>query len=64
MPKGRQSTRPLVDRLLDGKLEEKFREMRAAGDSHGTIATRLANEHDIDIADETVRRWCNDLNID
>lgn len=64
VPRGRQPMLPLVDRLLDGKLEELLTEMRADEQSYDTIARRLHAEHDIDVTGETVRRWCIDLDVE
>lgn len=54
----------LVDRLLDGKLEQELRSRRAAGAAFDTIARWLATEHAIDVSSVTVRRWCLDLGIE
>jgi len=61
---GRTSGLPLVDRILDGKLEQILREKRAAGESYETIGRWLATEHDITATKDTVRRWCLGLSIE
>lgn len=59
-----RSTSHLVDRLLDGKLEQELRTRRAAGDSFETISRWLAVDHSIDVTSTTVRTWCRDLGIE
>lgn len=54
----------LVDRLLDGKLEQELRSRRAANESFETIAQWLNSAHSIDTTGTTVRRWCIDLGIE
>lgn len=49
---------PLVDRLVPGGLAPMLEVARKAGKSHETIARELANDHDVTVSAETVRRWC------
>jgi len=51
---------PLVDRILDGKLDAELLARRDAGDSYLTIGRWLDGEHDIQVTTETVRKWCQD----
>lgn len=55
------SSLPLVDRLFGGRFGEWLEAARAGGDSFEVIARRLADEHDITVTGETVRRWCSEL---
>ncbi len=48
----------MVDRLLDGKLEEHLRAERAKGVSYDLIALELNKRLDLAIGGGTVRRWC------
>jgi hypothetical protein len=54
----------LADRVLDGQLEARLRQWRAAGVSLRSIQALL--EHDLGIkpALETIRRWLRDLEND
>lgn len=54
-------TYPLVDRIVDGRLESLLREWRADGLSHEAIARRLAVDFDVDVTGETVRVWWTEL---
>lgn len=56
----RKSLRPLVDRLLDGRLRELLAERIDDGQSFEQIARWLDNEHDVDVTGETIRRWWTD----
>lgn len=59
----RTSTFPLADKALDGQLETRLRDARAAGESFEEIARKLHNDG-IAISGETVRKWCHDLGIE
>lgn len=50
--------RELADRLLDGELATILAEKRANGVTFDDIARWLADEHNIGVSRETVRRWC------
>lgn len=54
---GRPSTFPLVDRILDGHLEQFLTEHRARGLSYEAIARELYKQFDIDVSAKAVRRW-------
>ena len=51
-------TSKLVDRIIPGGLAAYLTEARADGDTFADIAFRLRSEHDIEVTQETVRRWC------
>ena len=53
----RTSTFPLVDRLLDGRLSETLDAWRNEGLSYFDMAVRLHDDHSIEVAPETLRRW-------
>lgn len=59
----RRSIRPLVDRILHGRLHALISERLAAGDSFEQVARWLAAEHDIEVTGETVRRWWHDYQL-
>jgi len=50
--------RPLVDRILEGKLTDRLTQWRDEGLSYDAIARRLDADHDIGVTAETVRKWC------
>lgn len=56
---GRGSIRPLVDKLLDGQLAALLEAWRTEGLSYNDMAYRLRSEHDINVSQETIRRWCD-----
>lgn len=49
--------RPLIDRLLDGKLDAILGEWKADGLSFAEMSYRLRSEHDITVSGETIRQW-------
>lgn len=49
--------RPLVDRILGGRLDDILLEWRSQGLSFEACARRFATEHDIEVTTETVRKW-------
>lgn len=55
--------RELVDRAVPGGLTDFLQSRRDAGDSYATIARALHADHAIAITAETVRVWCNDLDV-
>ena len=55
---------PLVDRLIPGGAEPFLREARGKGQSFRRIAKRLAAEHNITVAAQTVANWCAQLDIE
>lgn len=50
-------TRKLVGRLIPGGLDAFLREARSDGLTFAQITHRLRDVHDIDVTQETVRRW-------
>lgn len=52
----------MADRLTDGALATILRQMRAEGESFGTIAKRLYAEHGVDVTAQTVVNWIGALN--
>jgi hypothetical protein len=54
----------LVDVLLGGDLETRLRKWRAAGVSYRAIANLLEEETGERYTYDTIRRWCDDLDID
>ena len=51
----------LLDRLLEGTLDDRLREWRSEGLSLNGITKRLHREHDIDVSTDTVRRWLMEI---
>lgn len=51
-------TSKLVDRLIPGGLAAYLTEARENGQTFADITFRLRTEHDIEVTQETVRRWC------
>ena len=47
----------LADIKAGGNLDEQVDRLLAAGVSYRALARLLATEHDIDVSDETLRRW-------
>jgi len=60
----RTASYPLIDRLLDGQLEDALRQRRTDGQSFADIARWLLTEHQLTLSTDTVRRWCIDLAIE
>lgn len=58
---GRSSTHPLVNRILDGQLDDLLTAWRAEGLSLLEITFRLRQDHDVRVSVATVQRWVNDL---
>ena len=48
---------PLVDRILDGRLDAILSDWKNAGLSPTEMAFRLRLEHDIKVSPSTVLRW-------
>lgn len=55
---------PLLDRILDGQLEDMLRSWRSEGETYAEIAFLLRTEHDVKVSTSMVLRWCNDLGIE
>lgn len=60
MALGRQY--PLIDRILDGQLEQRLREARRDGKSFFSISNELARDG-ITVTPQTVKNWCDALGI-
>ena len=54
---GMTPTRRLLDMNLDGSLDSFVHDRRIAGKSWQTIARELSTVTNIDITDESLRRW-------
>jgi hypothetical protein len=54
---GRQSLRPLVDRLLGGSLTARLDAQRREGMSFEAMAESLKRDLNIVVTGETIRRW-------
>lgn len=52
-------TSKLVDRIIPGGLSDYLTTARDSGETYANIAFRLRTEHDIEVTQETVRRWCS-----
>lgn len=52
-------TSKLVDRIIPGGLDPFLRGARDNGETYAQITFRLQTEHDIEVTQETVRRWCS-----
>lgn len=55
------STKPLVDKILDGRLNIILREARDRGESFDKISHRFADEYDLSISRELIRKWVAEL---
>lgn len=58
------SIRPLVERILGGRLTDVLVSYRMEGLSYERIARQLGTVHDIQVSGEQVRVWCLDSNVD
>lgn len=54
---GRSPIKPLVDRILNGDLDQHLTDWRAEGMSAADIAFKLRTDHRIDVSVATVARW-------
>lgn len=54
---------PLVDRILDGRLLEMLQGFRDDRLTYAEITHLLRTDHDIKVTDETVRKWCIELDV-
>lgn len=52
--------RPLVDRILDGKLNHLLLAWDGEGLSPNAMSRRLLVEHDLDVGEDTIRKWVTD----
>ena len=53
-----RSTYDAWNGYLGGKLGTILKDARAAEQSFGQISRTLYRDHDIDVSQDTVRRWC------
>lgn len=58
------TTFPLVDKIMEGRLDEQLRRWRSESLSYEQIARRLLTDFEVDINSTTVRRWCIEQGID
>lgn len=58
-----KDSRELIDRFMGGKLEMTLREWRASGLSFAQMRDKLYLQIGVELDRETLRRWCNDLNM-
>lgn len=54
---------PLVDRILEGGLFDFLESRRSTGKSFDSIARDLLVEHQVDVSDAVVARWCRRYEI-
>ena len=57
----KQSTYPLVDRLLDGKLADTLTGYRTEGLTFDEMVGRFKLDHQLDVSRETCRRWLQQI---
>lgn len=50
-------TSKLVDRIIPGGLSAFLTDARANGETYADITFRLRTDHNIEVTQETVRRW-------
>lgn len=55
--------RPLVERILNGRLTDVLIERRAEELSYEQIARYLATVHQIEVSGEQVRKWCHESGV-
>jgi hypothetical protein len=53
----------MADRLLDGKLADQMATLYAETSSWAEVARRLLVNHGIQVSDQTLRRWAEQLGI-
>jgi hypothetical protein len=51
------TARELLDRLLDGELDDYLATKKAGGQTFDQIARALEDEHGVKVSRETLRRW-------
>lgn len=47
----------MVDRILDGRLDETLSSYADQGLSPGRMALRLAADHQVEVSGQTIRKW-------
>lgn len=55
--------RPLVERILGGRLTDVLVELRSQGLSHERMARELHLIHGIEVSGEQVRKWCEESGV-
>lgn len=60
----RSSMWRMADALLQGRLEDRLRELRADGRSYDEISRVLYGEASVDVSGRTVRDWCVQIGAD
>lgn len=53
--------RQMVDRILEGRLDETLRSYADQGLSPGRMALRLAADHQVEVSGQTIRKWVDAL---
>lgn len=56
--------RPLVERILNGRLTDVLVQCRRDGMSFERIARHLGAEHGIEVTGEQVRKWSHESGVD
>lgn len=51
----------MVDRILEGRLDETLRSYADQGLSPGRMALRLAADHQVEVSGQTIRKWVDAL---
>jgi len=57
----RQSQRPLVDRILGGRLDEMLQQALDGVVSFHRLSIDLFTQHELEISPETLRRWAREM---
>ena len=58
---GTRSIRPLVDRALDGQLDEILRRYINEALSPSGMSLRLASEYQVEVSGPTMKKWVSSL---
>jgi len=58
---GTTPIRPLVNRVLEGHLDEVLRRYAAEGLSPSRMSLRLASEYQVEVSGQTVKKWLHGL---
>lgn len=56
--------RPLIERILGGRLTDVLVELRSQSMSHERMARELHLVHGIEVSGEQVRQWCKESNVE
>ena len=57
----KQSIRSLLDRMMNGALNQRLADWRGAGLSFNDMAAELERAVGVRVTGQTVRNWCRDL---